>query len=179
MRKLLKGGNALLPKDIRIQNISVTNDDFHPILSSTAKLYRYRIWRLPAMSPFSSGYVWMVLGLNIESMEKASKVLIGNHNFKSFCATDTGAKTFDRRLVDIKFQVFDQWMDIYVLGEGFLKQMVRNIVGTLADVGLGKIEESDVSNILAAEDRTKAGRTAPGAGLSLVKVYFNQFPAEI
>ena len=177
--RLLKGVNALLPHEIKLQHIKIAPPDFHPITSSKGKLYRYRIWTSPAPNPFIADFVWPVRNLNLEHMLFAVNDLLGKHNFKSFCAKDGSSKTFERNIVDIKIVQTRNWIDIFVLGEGFLKQMVRNMVGTLVDIGLGKIDKGVIPSILEARDRQKAGRTAPATGLSLVYVYLESLPKKI
>lgn len=177
--KSLKGFNALLSKDIRICKLSRVASDFHPILHAKSKLYRYRLWLKHCESPFAAPFSWTVPNVDIDLMRKAAGEFVGHHNFKSFCASDTNAKTFDRHILEITFDVRDSWTDVYILGEGFLKQMVRNIVGTLVEIGLGRMERASLPGIIAAQDRRRAGRTAPAKGLSLVEIYYEQNPTSI
>ncbi|SME87743.1 tRNA pseudouridine(38-40) synthase TruA [Pseudobacteriovorax antillogorgiicola] len=177
--RLLKGVNAMLPNEVSVQAIQAVDPNFHPILSATAKLYRYRIWTHPVPSPFLREFSWHVHNLNDDLLRRAAQDFIGEHNFKSFCATDSSAKTFVRRVLDIHFESHPRCLEIYVLGEGFLKQMVRNMVGTLVEIGLGKLPADAIPAIVGAQDRKAAGRTAPAAGLSLVKVFYDQPPEKV
>ena len=101
------------------------------------------------------------------------KMLVGHHDFSSFCAADSSARTRDRTIHDICLEANGNLLEIWIQGSGFLKQMVRNIVGTAVDLDLGKLESANsMDGILALRDRTKAGRTAPARGLCLVHVDF-------
>ena len=102
-----------------------------------------------------------------------ASALVGEHDFTSFCASDSGAKTRIRRILDIRTVDKSQDLcEVWILGEGFLKQMVRAIVGTLVQGALGKIEPSEMAAILAARDRKQAGKTAPAHGLCLVRIFY-------
>lgn len=179
VHRLLKGCNALLPQPIKLHYIEKVADDFHPILSSKGKLYRYRIWKQNSVSPFMEPYCWIVRNLDCKILSSSSLDLVGLHNFKSFCAKDGSSKTFERNILDIKIVDTDHYLELYVLGEGFLKQMVRNMVGTLVEIGLGKRDAGCIPSILLEQRREAAGRTAPAEGLSLVKTYFDKIPKRI
>jgi len=171
--RLVKGLNALLPKDIRVMNAQVVSDNFHPIFNCTGKVYRYWIWRSQGESPFYSQLSWSLTGeLNLDAMRRSASHVIGEHDFTSFCATDSTAKSKVRRVREIQFIERGPMIEILFLGDGFLKQMVRNLVGTFVSVGRGKIAQSDVKVILAAKDRTKAPATAPAEGLTLTRIFY-------
>lgn len=97
----------------------------------------------------------------------------GEHDFSSFCATDSSAKTRVRKIVNTAVRCNGPLWDLWIQGEGFLKQMVRNMVGTLVDIDQGRLVPGSVRNVLDAKDRQKAGRTAPAQGLCLVHVDFD------
>ncbi len=171
--RLLKGLNALLPKDIRIMNAQTVPDNFHPIFNCTGKVYRYWIWRSQGESPFYSQLSWSLSGdFNLNAMRSAASHVTGEHDFTSFCASDSAAKTKVRRVREIQFIERGPMIEILFLGDGFLKQMVRNLVGAFVAVGRGKIAENDVKGILAAKDRTKAPATAPAEGLTLMRIFY-------
>ena len=168
---------ALLPEDISVRNISIAPEGFHPITSSNAKAYRYRLWMDHVRHPMLAPYVWRVSPhLDVERLADALKNFVGRHDFTSFCASNSTAKTHERTVLEIKVIQHGSLIDIWVVGEGFLKQMVRNLVGTAVEIALGKYEADEISGIFAAKDRTKAGQTAPALGLSLVKVFYDQIP---
>lgn len=176
--KLQRSINALIPQEIRLLSINKQENDFHPIRSAKAKVYRYRLWLGPVVHPFVADFVWQIrvpmdTEWKADAFLDASRYFIGFHDFKSFAATDLSAKTTERRIYEVLID--DQWplVDIYIVGQGFLKQMVRTMVGTLVDVGLQKRQPNDISKILEMKDRRAAGKTAPAHGLSLVKIFYD------
>ena len=175
--KFFHAMRTLLPESVCIKKIEVVDERFHPINSSKGKAYRYSIWNHPNyVSPFLQNRVWHLRSpLDVAAMERASKVLIGKHDFSSFTATDGCSKTFVRELLEIHFHHNNELLEIWFVGKGFLKQMVRNIVGTLILVGQGKLNETELPAILAARDRKAAGPCAPAQGLTLAKVFYEQF----
>jgi len=171
--RIVKALNALLSPDVRVMNARVADASFHPIFNSTGKVYRYRIWKSAGESPFMSPFAWrMTSPLDVNAMDRAARHLVGTHDFTSFCAIDSSAKSKVRRVREIYLSDRGVQLEIWVLGDGFLKQMVRNMVGVLVAVGRGKIGEQDVRGILDAKDRKMAPATAPANGLCLVKVFY-------
>lgn len=172
--RVFRSLQALVPVSVGILGLRPAASDFHPITSAHSKLYRYRIWLGPGTNSFIRPYSWALpYSLDTVAMQRASDHFIGRHHFKSFAAADGSSKTFDRTILDMKWVLRGNGLlELYILGEGFLKQMVRNIVGTLVEVGQGKRSPENMSEILAAGDRRVAGMTAPAAGLSLVEIYY-------
>lgn len=171
--RLVKSLNALLPTDIRVKRAIRVEANFHPIFNSTGKVYRYRIWRSIGENPMITPFSWMVTGdLDLVSMEKAAVKFIGTHDFTSFCAVDSSARSKIRNVREL--MILDRFplLEIWVLGDGFLKQMVRNMVGALVSVGRGKLSPSDLTRILELKNRELAPATAPAAGLALVRVFY-------
>lgn len=165
--------SALLPPSIGVYGLREVNQDFHPIVHACSKLYRYRIWQGGSINPFIRPYVWTLpKQLDLSSLLSASSPLLGHHSFKSFCASDATVKTYERTIFDLQWVSRGPLLEFYVLGDGFLKQMVRSLVGTLVDVGAGRRSAQDMERLLKAEDRTKAGQTAPAGGLSLVNIFY-------
>ncbi len=175
--QLQKALNGVLPLDIRVLNIEKCEPDFHPIRHAKAKLYKYTIWRQKrCLNPFITPYVWPMGNLkDLTPLKDLIAVLIGKHNFKSFCASDSSAETFERNLMDIKVAANENRIDFWFLGEGFLKQMIRNIVGTLVECLQKKQTPDDLRGILESCDRRCAGMTAPASGLTLIDVFFEDF----
>jgi tRNA pseudouridine38-40 synthase len=172
--RIVKALNSLLSPDIRVMSAIAVVDRFHPTFESTGKAYRYRIWRSAGESPFVSPFAWRNSHpMDVSMMIDAARQLIGTHDFTSFCAVDSSAKSKIRRVREIV--IFDRgaMLEIWVVGDGFLKQMVRNIVGLLVAVGRGKIGPAEVKGILEAKDRQLAPATAPACGLCLVKVFYS------
>ena len=101
---------------------------------------------------------------------------MGLHDFTSFCSVDSDASTKVREIYEVRVDIRDPLIDIWILGRGFLKQMVRIIVGTLVDIALGKISKASIPQILEAKKRETAGQTAPPQGLTLVKILYDEIP---
>lgn len=174
--------NCVLPDDILVL-ICVPKSGFDAQKNAQSKVYEYVILISPHANPFLEKLVWRLpKKLNVTAMKKAAKHLTGKHDFSSFCAADSTAKTRVREILQITFRSKspapffgmpdETWLRVKFKGGGFLKQMVRNMVGTLVEVGEGKRSPRDVIDILKARDRKKAGRTAPPQGLYLMSVNY-------
>jgi len=165
---------GVLHPDIGVASLREVPADFHPIRSAAAKLYCYRLWLGRSCSPFCTPYVWKVPArIDLDLVERALPDFVGSHDFTSMCAAGSSAVTRERNVLELRMVRRGRLVEIYVLGEGFLKQMVRNIVGTATDIGLGKLPQGSVGAILAAKDRRAAGVTAAASGLSLLKVSYD------
>jgi tRNA pseudouridine38-40 synthase len=181
---LLRALNATLPTDVRVLAIDQAPDGFSARHDAKRKTYRYAIWSGVAPAPSLRRSVWHVpQPIDLAAMSQAASMLIGEHDFAAFQATGSDVKTTVRRLltstvydVDLTQLVAvapgDRLLRYEVTGTGFLRHMVRNIVGTLADVGRGRLQVPQVSEILASRDRSQAGATAPAQGLVLWKVEY-------
>lgn len=171
--RIVKSLNALMPADIRVKRALVAQDTFHPIIHCTGKVYRYSIWRSAGESPMITPFAWtQTAQLDLQSMHHAARVFVGTHDFTSFCAVDSSARTKTRTVRDVVIVDKYPLLEIWVIGDGFLKQMVRNMVGALVAVGKGKISPLDLKKILDGRNRELAPATAPAAGLCLVKVFY-------
>ncbi len=169
--------NAILPKAIAVTHFSKVADDFDPINDSTGKIYRYRLWRGHCTFPFVRDFVWTVpREIDVEILTREINSFVGKHDFTSFCSADSDAATRVREIFQVKVEVRDHLVDIWILGGGFLKQMVRIIVGTLVDIALGKKPEGAIPQIIAQKRRGAAGQTAPPQGLTLVKILYGEKP---
>jgi len=169
---LLRALDALLPPDLAVRELARAPDDFHALRDARAKLYRYAIWNGPTRSPLRAGRSLRVAGhLDPAAMARAARHLEGTHDFASFCAAGSGARTTVRTLrrVAVERGVPGE-IAVAVLGEGFLRHMVRIAVGTLLEVGRGRRDPEELPAVLAARDRRAAGPTAPAHGLTLVRV---------
>jgi len=174
----MKSLHGLLPEDVGVTRLEPAAEDFHPIYAAKGKTYVYRIWTQDFRHPMLLPYSWgLGKTLDVAAMREGAKALVGTHDYTSFCAVDSSAKTKVRKVREIEVVDKGPLIEVWVTGEGFLKQMIRNFAGTLADVGLKKIAPSDVQKILDAKDREAAGRTAPGSGLTLIEIYFGEIPA--
>jgi tRNA pseudouridine38-40 synthase len=167
---LFRGVNSLLPEDIVVKAVREASPDFHARRSARRKRYEYWILNDPTRSAFHHRFFWHVrVGLDLAKMRRAGERLVGEHDFASFQASgaEPGRHTV-RHLYLLEIEEFRNGVvRIAVEGNAFLRGMVRILAGTLVDVGRGRIPEGALPGILAARDRTAAGRTAPGKGLFL------------
>lgn len=166
--------NRLLPPDIVIKKIEEADGDFHARKQARRKVYEYRILNRPLRSAFLRGYAWhLPQGLDWEEVREATRRLIGEHDFSSFRSTGTPTKTAVRKVFRAEWKKGREGLvRLEIEASGFLKQMVRTIVGTLVEVGKGKITPDEFQKILEAKDRKKAGPTAPAHGLFLKEVKY-------
>jgi tRNA pseudouridine38-40 synthase len=169
---LLRALNANLPFDIAVTEVREVPSDFHPRLDAAARVYRYVMWNRGARSPFWWGRAAHVKArLDERMMHEAAQLLVGRHDFSAFVAAsaegDRGREVYRARC----------WREgdlvlFEIEANGFMKQMVRAIAGTLIRVGLGKVSASELPDILASLDRDRAGDTAPADGLYLIEVKY-------
>lgn len=165
--------NQRLPEDIRIVDSCQVADDFHPRYCNTIKTYEYKIWNDRFPNPLVRRYSkFTYFNIDIDKMEEGAKYLIGEHDFKSFCSTKTQVESTVRTVTDITFSKADNMITMRISGTGFLYNMVRIIMGTLLQCGMGMIEPACVGDILVAADRSKAGPTEEAKGLTLVKIEY-------
>jgi tRNA pseudouridine38-40 synthase len=165
--------NSLLPHDISIIGIREMPLDFHARFNARGKLYRYTIVTSRHRSVFLDRYAWhCYFPLDFALMKKESVSLVGEHDFKSFTASGGDQESTVRRIHEIQIDKKRDRIVISVKANGFLYNMVRNIAGTLVDIGRGKLR--NMRGILRARDRRKAGMTAPAKGLCLVRVYYSK-----
>ncbi|QHQ60612.1 tRNA pseudouridine(38-40) synthase TruA [Anaerocolumna sedimenticola] len=163
--------NQRLPKDIVIQQSREVPIDFHPRFCNSTKTYQYRILNSRFPLPTQRLYTHFIYyPLQAEAMSEASKYLIGEHDFKSFCSTRTQVTDTIRTIYDINVIRDGEMIQITISGNGFLYNMVRIIVGTLIKVGLGIYPPNHVKEILDKKNRLVAGPKAPAQGLTLLKI---------
>ena len=194
-RDLEQALNARLPQDVRVLSAEEAEDGFHARFSAQAKFYRYRISNTRVMSPFQRRYAWHISRkLNLLAMREGARELLGEHDFSSFQAVATGKaqlklrSTLDGTAKEIRTtrRTITQaaWTEeplagggrlltFDIGGTGFLKYMVRAIIGTLVEVGDGRRTPSSIRDLLAHGNRSAAGPTAPPVGLYLVRVDYD------
>ena len=166
--------NSLLPHDIVIQKVEDVDEGFHARKHSKSKVYEYRILNRNLRSAFHRGYVWYIpQKLNLVEMKKATQGLIGEHDFSSFRSVGTPTRTAVRRVIRAEVKRGrDGIIRFEIEANGFLKQMVRAIIGTLVEIGKGRMKAADLRKIMNSKDRKKAGPTAPAHGLFLKEVKY-------
>lgn len=170
--KLKKSINSLIPEDIHISNIEVVDNDFHARFNIKEKEYIYKL-NIGEYNPIDRNYVYQYnKELDLDKMIEASKYLLGEHNFKSFTKTDDSKEDYIRNIYKINIIKKDNIITFDFIGNGFLRYMIRNIVGTLIEVGENKIDPIKVKEILDSQNRKNAGKTAHPEGLYLYNVKY-------
>lgn len=176
--------NALLPQDIRVLDASEVDDSFHPRNNAAKKSYFYIIANQRELSGFLCRYVWLVQQqLELKSMINAAQMLIGRHDFSSFMGTGSSIKNPVREIYVLNIEILEKidfmtaglkgnFIKIGIEADGFLRHMVRNIVGSLVEIGRGRIPGDRMKEILQSHDRRLAGQTAPPNGLFLEKIVY-------
>jgi tRNA pseudouridine38-40 synthase len=196
---VMRALNAALPPAVRVLSAREVPRTFHPRFGARAKTYQYRIWNSEVLSPFERGRVWHipVPPLDVAAMAAAAARLEGRHDFAAFQGTGVVTHTTERVVFRSSVRTLDASpfdcapalsidgagrdrrgdagaiVSYDIRGEGFLRYMVRNIVGTLVEIGRGKRPAAWMDEVLASADRTQAGRTAPPEGLFLVSVEYD------
>jgi tRNA pseudouridine38-40 synthase len=164
--------NALLPEDISVLDVSRASMDFHPTLDARSKEYVYEICNTSVQSPFHRKFSWhFPFPLDLAVMQKCAHHLIGTHDFAAFGNERQGGERSVFRIEILPLE--NKRVRIVIHGNRFLYKMVRNIVGTLAYIGCGKIPREKLPFILGSHDREQAGMTAPAHGLSLYRVFYD------
>ena len=171
--KLLRSLNALTHEDISIKSVRRQKTGFSARFSCTMREYKYFICTDAYKPLLMKGFCWHIpKELDLEAMRAAAAYLIGEHDFKSFCAVNAQVKTTVRTIYACSVTKADDIITIRVTGNGFLYNMVRIIAGTLIQVGGGQIEPEQIEQILAARDREAAGPTAPAHGLTMMGIEY-------
>jgi tRNA pseudouridine38-40 synthase len=169
-----QGMNALLPDDVAVRQASLEPDGFDARRSATGKRYRYRIENGPTRAPLARLRAWQVFRpLDVEAMRRAAGRLLGRHDFASFQAADCASAHAVRQVT--RCEVTGQpggRIDLVLEATAFVKHMVRNVAGTLVEVGQGRRAPASLEALLLARDRTLAGPTAPPQGLCLEEVFY-------
>lgn len=173
IKNIRDGLNSLLPEDIAIKRVEEVGIDFDSRFDSKGKLYRYRIFNIEVRSPLSNRYATFVsYPLDIFKIRKEARLLVGRHDFRAFQASGRKDSNSIRNLRRLDIIKRGKFIDFYIEADGFLHNMVRNIVGTLIEVGRGRFPAGSLKKILSSKFRGSAGPTAPPEGLCLLKVKY-------
>jgi tRNA pseudouridine38-40 synthase len=177
--ELLRALNGNLPRDIVVLSVVPAVDGFDPRRHAKSKLYRYAIWNGRLRSPLRAGrWLHVPRELDLEAMRAAARLLLGRHDFACFQAAGSDVKETVRELYRVDVEgVSGSEIQIEVEGSGFLRHMVRNIAGTLVEVGHQRREPGSMISLLESHDRSKAGPTAQALGLTLVWVRYADSPS--
>ncbi|GGG96967.1 tRNA pseudouridine synthase A [Polaribacter pacificus] len=165
--------NSVLPKDIVVVNLFAFEREYHARFDAISRSYEYRIWL--GRNPFLLDTTWQFSfkELDVERMNKAAKILLDHENFQAFSKVKTDVRTFNCEVTNAVWKKEGDELVFYITANRFLRNMVRAIVGTLLDVGVGKISIDDFRRIILSKDRGKAGLSVPAKGLFLTEVIYD------
>ncbi|MEN2465304.1 tRNA pseudouridine(38-40) synthase TruA [Ornithinibacillus sp. JPR2-1] len=165
--------NRYLPHDISVVDVTLMHDRFHARYNAKDKTYLYKIWNMPYTHPFMRKYSMHVPEkLDIEKMRKASEYFLGKHDFTSYSNAKSKKKSMVREIYSLEIMDNEGFIEIEIRGNGYLYNMVRKMVGTLIEVGLGQKDAATIPTILESKERIQTGRMAEAEGLYLMKVGF-------
>jgi tRNA pseudouridine38-40 synthase len=166
--------NGTLPSDAAVVEASRVPEDFHARYSAKGKLYSYRVWNHPSRSPLRrTRTYWVARPLDVAAMSCAARELIGRHDFAALQGSGSEVESSIRTIAALRIeQESSPELVFWVEGDGFLRHMVRNLVGTLLEVGWGRRSSESMIELLASGDRRMAGPTAPAGGLALIRVFY-------
>jgi tRNA pseudouridine38-40 synthase len=176
--RLQAGLNALLPEDVAVVAAGVAADDFHARYSARWRRYRYRWLDRTARPALERHQCWHVRKLlDVGAMRLAAPSLVGVHDWTTFCSASEPPEARFRTMREAAVVRRERYVELELLGEGFLRGLVRGIAGALTEVGLGRRPPGWVADVLGARDRAEAAKTAPARGLTLVEVLYEDPPS--
>ena len=177
--KLRNAINGNLAADVRVLSVDIVPDDFHARYSAKSKTYRYRLVHGQVLSPFWARYAHQESRpLDLERMRLVAKMFIGEHDWTAFSAADSDSESRVRKVTQLEISNRNderghcELIELTISANGFLRYMVRSIVGTLLAVGRGEIDESTVQRAIEQGERSLAGATAPPHALTLIEVEY-------
>lgn len=173
LKGLVHGTNHRLPRDIRIMGAERMEDGFHARKSALGKEYRYRLVQARVVSPLEASWCWRIeQRLDLGAMRRAAARVVGRHDFSAFALAGGSHRQPFRRVFAVHLEAADRVVELRFWGEGFLRGMVRSLVGTLVEIGRGQRDGEGMVSLLAGTERAAAGVTAPAAGLCLERVFY-------
>jgi tRNA pseudouridine38-40 synthase len=176
---IVRSLNNKLPQEIRVRSAEEVPASFHARFDATSKSYRYRLWNADVLDPFERAYAWHVIGtLDVDAMAEAARVVVGRHDFAAFQTVGGATGSTERVMSRSVLTGHDGLLTYDVAGDGFLRHMVRAIVGTLVEVGRGRQRADWMRDVIASRDRSRAGKTAPAHGLFLVRVDYGDVQSD-
>jgi len=179
-RKLRLALNSFLPDDVRVRGATRLSVTFRGGFDASGRQYRYSVWDHPVMDPLQNNTAWhMPRELDFERMQRGAKHFVGKRDFRAFAVKrEYEMRSTVRTVTACKIYKKDSMLTWVIEGDGFLYKMCRGIVGTLVEMGTGKLKPGDVRDILKSCDRSRAGVTAPPHGLVLWKVFYRKGKAK-
>jgi tRNA pseudouridine38-40 synthase len=171
--QMLRALNSILPRDVRILSARAVSPAFHARRDAVSKVYRYQVYLGPILAPhLIREYFHFPYPVDVSKMQKAARLFIGEHDFTSFAKASTSPVNALRRIFRCELKKKGHRLHLTVEGNGFLHHMVRNMAGTLLEVGRGSISLDGFRELFAERERKLAGFTAPAHGLVLIKVQY-------
>ncbi|MFL6207239.1 MAG: tRNA pseudouridine(38-40) synthase TruA [Pyrinomonadaceae bacterium] len=184
--KLRAAVNGNLAVDVRVSEVEIVSPDFHARYSARGKTYRYRVFNAPYLSPFLARYALHdARPLDLGRMQQCASLFLGTHDWTAFSAAQTDVQTRVRTVTELT--ITERWsaegrgrvIELTVSADGFLRYMVRSIIGTLLEVGHGARDEASIASALSSRERALAGATAPAKGLTLREVHYDDERASL
>jgi tRNA pseudouridine38-40 synthase len=164
--------NAVLPKDVAVRDVTQVAADFHPRYAARSRCYRYTVYNAPVRSPLvRRTSLHVPQRLDVEAMQRAAQVLVGEHDFAAFGRPPQGENTV-RRVLRAEWHGEALWLVFDIEANAFLTRMVRSLVGTMLEVGRGRMTVEAFEQVLISRDRSQAGPTAPPQALCMVRVVY-------
>jgi len=171
--ELRRALNGNLPPDLRVLEATPTSDDFHARANARSKTYRYQLYTGQVMCPFLRRFFWHYPHpLDLERLAEDGEALLGRHDFSAFTVSDCDVRSRIRTLTGFRIESDGPQVLLTFAGDGFLRQMVRTIVGTLVDSNRGRLRAGSIRDLLTSRQRSLAGTPAPAKGLTMVKVEY-------
>lgn len=165
--------NVFLPEDIVIIEAKEVDKEFHSRFNSIGKKYVYTVLTGPHRPAIGRNYAYYFnKNLNIGQMKEAAKYFLGTHDFSAFKKSGSSVKTSIRTIKELNIDLDGNYIKFSIIGDGFLYNMVRIIVGTLLDVGTNRFNPEDIDKIISSKNRSNAGKSVPACGLTLEKVFY-------
>lgn len=164
--------NSILPNDIVVYKLFEVSSEKHARFDAVSRSYEYKIWL--GRNPFLLDFSWQIHSqkLEIDSMNEASKILLKYKDFQSFSKVKTDVYTYNCDIFEAEWKMNNEELTFYISANRFLRNMVRAIVGTMVDLGLGKISVSDFEEIIISKNRSNAGLSVPARGLFLTAIKY-------
>lgn len=171
--KIADSVNPKLPSDVKILKSTRVDDTFDANRTAKKKTYRYTFYRSDRDDPMYERYAIRLPVVDVEKMKEGANALIGEHDFKAFCASGSSVKTTVRTIYDATFTWEGNYLVFRITGNGFLYNMVRTLVGELVDIGRGRLTTNDLKQTLLTGNRVGIGKTMPARGLALETVNYD------